>query len=169
MRTAFCLASIAAYSAAIKTAPAVVDDSSIFDNLSQEQVIEWGTEIFNDGADLLAQVDPVIFDNAYDTLAQVGEIGMNLYNQLDEKDTEKIFNGLSQVGTAGLNWMTNVNEDSKEQVSDMLAQAISTTGFTPEYAMEFAQNFANDFDIEGVIDSLFSQTNTEVEDDEYTY
>ncbi len=67
---------------------------------------------------------------------------MNLYNSLDQQDTDKIFNGLSQVGTAGLDWMTNINEDTKDQVSDMLAQAISTTGFTPEYAMEFAQNLS---------------------------
>ncbi len=168
MRTAFCLAALAAAASAIKT-PVATETDNVFDTLSQQQVIEWGTQIFNDGSDLLAQMDSDILDNAYDALAQVGEAGMNLYSQLDEKDTEKIFNGLSQVGTAGLNWMTNINEDTKDQVSDMLAQAISTTGFTPDYAMEFAQNVATELDLDNLVDSLFSQTDAAVEDEDYVY
>lgn len=87
---------------------------------------------------------------------------MNLYAELDSQDTDKVFDGLAQVGNAGLEWVSNVDDESKNQVSNMLAQAISTTGFTPDYAMEMAQSMAENFDIA----DIFAQVDAE-NDEEY--
>ena len=162
MRSAFFAATLVASSYAINTVDLENDLANVIDTLSQDQVFQWGEQIFNDGADVFAQVDPELVDSAWGTLAQVGEIGMNLYAELDSQDTDKVFNGLAQVGNAGLEWVSNVDDDSKNQVSNMLAQAISTTGFTPDYAMEMAQSMAENFDIA----DIFAQVDAE-NDEEY--
>ena len=116
----------------------------------------------NDGADFLAQADESTFDGAYDALAQVGFAALDLYNNLDEKDTDKIYNGMAQTGTMALNWLYNIDDHTKSQVSDMLAQAASNTGYTPDQAMEMAQEAAEEF---GVFDMLNSFA--QVEDEDY--
>ena len=163
MRSAFFAATLVASSYAINTVDLENDLANVIDTLSQDQVFQYGEQMFKDGLDVFAQVDPELVDSAWGTLAQIGEIGMNLYNELDSQDTDKVFNGMAQVGNAGLEWVNNVDDNSKDQLSNMFAQAISTTGITPDYAMEMAQSFAENFDI----NDLFAQVDAENDEDYY--